>query len=93
MKILLVPALAGVALGLSVAAAFADGNPPDFRDVQTWPYLPPGKSPAEAVPGQIVAPAQAVETAQPREAAPLAQHHRMRSSVGVQRAQRRALHK
>jgi hypothetical protein len=58
MKILLVPALAGVALGLSVAAAFADGNPPDFRDVQTWPFLPPGKSASEAVPGQIVAPGQ-----------------------------------
>jgi hypothetical protein len=58
MRILLVPALAGVALGLSVAVAFADGNPPDFLDVQTWPYLPPGKSASEAVPGQIVAPGQ-----------------------------------
>jgi len=58
MRILLVPALAAVALGLSLAAAFAGGNPPDFLDVQTWPYLPPGKAASEAVPGQIVAPGQ-----------------------------------
>ena len=91
MRMLLVPALAGVGLALSVAAAFADSNPPDFRDVQTWPALPPGKSASDAAPGQIVTPDQAAEAAQPERAAPAVQHRKVRGAVGVQRSHRRVL--
>ena len=62
MRTLLVSTLAGAGLALSVGVAFANSNPPDFRDVQTWPALAPGES-AQA------APAQSAESAAPLPAA------------------------
>ena len=91
MRRLLISTLAATGLALSISAAFADGNPPDFRDVQTWPMLPPGKSAAEAMPGQIAEPAQS-EPALPvihRHLVRSSDRHPARTSVGVSHHRKR----
>ena len=77
----LISTVAAAGLALSMSAAFAGGNPPDFYDVQRWPALQPDQSePVQSEPAQPVI---------HRHLARSSNRHTARTSVGVSHHRKR----